>query len=95
MVWQGDPRTSSSPWRRLRRGILKRDNYTCHVCGQPGADEVDHLVPLSEGGTDHPSNLAAIHRTPCHAAKSSAEGNKARHRYRASRPAEPHPGLLS
>ena len=94
MTWQGNPRTSSPHWRQLRRGTLERDGYRCHYCGQPGADEVDHLVPLSAGGTDHPANLAAIHRSPCHARKSSVEGNEARWKNRRNRPTEPHPGLI-
>lgn len=93
-MWTGDPRTSSPQWRALRRGVLIRDNYRCHICGQLGADQVDHLVPLSAGGTDHPTNLAAIHRSPCHARKSSSEGNEARWKNRPNRPAEPHPGLI-
>jgi 5-methylcytosine-specific restriction endonuclease McrA len=37
--------------------------------------ELDHIVPLSEGGTDHPSNLQVLCAC-CHAAKSHAERNK-------------------
>ncbi len=94
MAWQGDARTSTPQWRGLRQQILQRDGYRCHVCGLLGADEVDHLTPVSKGGTDHPRNLAAIHRQPCHARKSSVEGNEARWRNRTTRPAEPHPGIL-
>lgn len=52
------------PWRRLRIQILDRDRRICHLCGHPGADTVDHLVPLAAGGhpTD-PANLAAAHLT--------------------------------
>lgn len=94
-MWQGDPRTTSPQWRALRRAILIRDSYRCHICGHPGADEVDHLVAVSNGGTDHPTNLAAIHRRPCHAKKSSNEGNEARWRNRRNRTAEPHPGIVN
>lgn len=39
------------------------ENTTCHLCGNPnGADaHVDHLTPLSKGGTDNPSNLRWAH----------------------------------
>lgn len=93
MTWLGDPRTSNAAWRRKRARILRRDRGVCHVCGKPGADEVDHLVPVAGGGSDHESNLAAIHRRPCHARKSAAEGNRARWKHKRKRPPEQHPGL--
>lgn len=77
-------------WRRLRRDVLERDGERCYRCGAP-ADEVDHIVPASRGGTDHPSNLAAICRR-CHAQKTGREAQAARPRRR--RPPEPHPGLV-
>jgi len=46
-------------FRRLRRQVGTRDNYICQYCGiytQDGA--VDHIIPLSEGGTDDIDNLA-------------------------------------
>lgn len=43
----------------LREQILKRDAYICQVCGAPATD-VDHIVPRSAGGTDHPLNLQAL-----------------------------------
>ncbi len=95
MTWTGDPRTGTTAWRQLRLRILRRDHGICHVCGKPGANEVDHLTPTSAGGTDDPSNLAAIHAKPCHARKSSAEGNHARwHRASKRRDPEPHPGVI-
>ncbi|WAH35429.1 HNH endonuclease [Alicyclobacillus dauci] len=39
-----------------RRIVFKRDNGTCLWCGEP-ANTVDHIVPYSEGGPYHPSNL--------------------------------------
>ena len=95
MAWQGDARTSSTAWRRTRARILRRDRGVCYVCGRSGADEVDHLRPVAEGGTDDDANLAAIHDDPCHRRKSSAEGNRARwQRAPRRRPAEAHPGRL-
>ncbi len=60
--------------------IIARDHGCCHVCGRPGADEADHVVPLAEGGPDTDDNLAAIHATPCHQAKTRAEAERGRGR---------------
>lgn len=63
-------------WERIRREVLERDDYRCHVCGRQGADTVDHIVPISQGGTDAMSNLGAVHdRTPphCHRAKTNQD----------------------
>lgn len=88
-------RTTPLPagWAKLRRRILRRDAGICHVCGRPGADEVDHVVPASQGGTDDPGNLAAIHDDPCHRAKTAREANAAKPTRK--RPTEQHPGLVS
>lgn len=51
----------------------------CHVCEQAGANEVDHVVPLAEGGADDETNLRPIHPTPCHADKTQRESARARH----------------
>lgn len=48
-----------------------RDNWTCHICREPvnpllpsnhreGAS-VDHVIPLSRGGSDEPENLKLSH----------------------------------
>lgn len=71
--------------------ILARDRRICHVCGRPGADQVDH----KQRGDDHrDSNLAAIHGWPCHARKTAREANEARRARRGilRHPGEPHPG---
>lgn len=75
--WSGSTPRSSRPWDRLRRHVLTRDEHRCYLCGAP-ADQVDHVVPRFEGGTDDPDNLAAI-CVPCHALKSAAEAKRAQH----------------
>lgn len=94
MVWQGNPRTTTPRWRTTRLRILNRDAWTCTVTGCGArANEVDHIIPWAEGGTDEDSNLASL-CTPHHATKTAAEGNRARwHRNPRRRPPEKHPGL--
>ena|SRR2546425_7262019 len=48
---------------RLRWKILKRDNFTCTKCGRKPPNvrlEVDHIYPLSKGGTNNEKNLATL-----------------------------------
>jgi 5-methylcytosine-specific restriction protein A len=83
-------------WPRIRRRILARDHGICHVCGRTCANEVDHVIPAIDGGSDDDSNLAAIHARPCHVKKTAAEAN--RHNAMATprkRPEEKHPGDLT
>ena len=46
-----------------RQQILARDNSICYLCTEPitGSFDLDHLVPVSRGGSSEPSNLAATH----------------------------------
>lgn len=56
---RGEKRNGSTrAWRKVRDEVLKRDRYRCHYCPAP-ATTVDHLRPVSRGGTDHKSNLVA------------------------------------
>lgn len=35
----------------------------CHLCGRPGADSADHLIPRSCGGDDSLDNLRPAHKS--------------------------------
>lgn len=47
---------SQKAWRRLRMVVFERDGYECAYCGDC-ANTVDHIIPLSRGGTNDPENL--------------------------------------
>lgn len=52
------------PYREARLYVLARDGGLCHICGRPGADTADHVVPIAAGG--HPTsalNMRAAHRS--------------------------------
>jgi 5-methylcytosine-specific restriction protein A len=71
-----------SGWEQQRRAkrVLERDYGICHVCREWGADAVDHVTPLSQGGKDDESNLAPIHSEPCHRLKTAREAERGRGR---------------
>ncbi|MCR1785315.1 HNH endonuclease [Nocardioides carbamazepini] len=53
-------RLSGSTRQKRNAKILKASDI-CGLCGQPGSDAVDHKVPITRGGTEHPSNLQPVH----------------------------------
>ena len=55
---ENENRDGISP--KLRFEVLKRDKYVCQYCGACGPDvelEIDHIIPVSRGGTDDIDNL--------------------------------------
>lgn len=54
-----------------RRAVFERDDWTCNICGgpipqdavypDPLSAQVDHVVPLSQGGDHSYDNVAASH----------------------------------
>ena len=61
-------------WRQRRAAYLKENPY-CVRCGDEATD-VDHRVPLSADGEDHPSNYQALCHS-CHSVKTGRERAKA------------------
>lgn len=73
------PRIAGSSWMNTRRRILLRDKYTCQGCGVVRMDnEVDHINPLEQGGTNDDDNLQTLCGGPdgCHTRKSKAEAKQ-------------------
>jgi 5-methylcytosine-specific restriction endonuclease McrA len=59
---------------KQRKDLLDRDNWTCQICGikvhdsawrcnAPDKANVDHIVPISKGGTSELSNLRILCQT--------------------------------
>jgi hypothetical protein len=76
---RGNERLSRGSGRRrdiARAAVIARDRGRCHLCGKTCAPDdltLDHLVPLSLGGTHDESNLA-VACLSCNCSK----GNRAR-----------------
>jgi hypothetical protein len=59
---------------RTRFEVFKRDEFQCRYCGRRSPEvilEVDHVVPVCEGGDDDPINLV----TACWECNSGKSGN--------------------
>jgi 5-methylcytosine-specific restriction protein A len=58
-----DKRTTGTTWQNIRKRVLS-NNPLCVHCQLEGrttlAEEVDHIKPLHQGGTDDYSNLQGL-----------------------------------
>jgi len=69
----------SSTWKKIRKKILKRDDYKCQICGKP-ANEVHHKR-YRKWGEENEDDLIAICKT-CHEAKHKEKKKKPRNNAR-------------
>jgi|TARA_Y100000310_G_scaffold292578_1_gene321442 predicted restriction endonuclease len=68
--WKGGTTTEvgkrirNPKWRKIRNEIYARDNWRCGVCGEHCREPIQchHIIPVSEGGKDTPSNLITLCR---------------------------------
>lgn len=69
------PNPYGRSWQRIRQQQLNRQPL-CEACNARGriraAQEVDHIVPLSDGGTNDAENLQSLCKS-CHSKKTRAE----------------------
>ncbi len=74
----GDSKNYQGAWPKIRRMHLNR-NPLCVACESRGqitaANEVDHIIPLSQGGTHDEANLQSLCK-PCHSRKTARESNQ-------------------
>jgi len=56
----------------VRELVKSRQDYRCAKCGEPEIQDIDHIRPRSDGGTDTPDNYQAL-CGPCHALKTEQE----------------------
>lgn len=62
-------------WGRTRERIAKRDGYRCKQCEclwDSQADQVDHVTPLEQGGSNDDDNLQLL-CDACHKLKTAKE----------------------
>jgi 5-methylcytosine-specific restriction endonuclease McrA len=56
----GHKRNKGTSAQERNRRIL-RASTVCHLCGEPGADGVDHVIPWSRSHDERLSNLRPAH----------------------------------
>lgn len=56
------PEYNARAYKRAAAAVRADPDAVCWICGRLGADTLDHVVPLSRGGTNDPENLRPAHR---------------------------------
>lgn len=69
------PRIRGSRWVKTRQRVAVAQQFKCQRCGRtwlPWRDQVDHDVPLEQGGSNDDSNLKLL-CDDCHKVKTADE----------------------
>lgn len=64
-AWKRQTKATGAAWQRLRAAVIA-DHPWCVVCQRTHDLTVDHILPLSLGGTNERANLRVLCRG-CHA----------------------------
>lgn len=70
---------TDNPSAEVRIRVMKRDRFQCTYCGASGNDtelEVDHIIAVANGGSNHMSNLTTA-CVACNRSKSDKKDHKA------------------
>lgn len=71
----GTERIRGRAWMQTRRDVLVAGLFACVDCGHVSAsNEIDHELPLEQGGANHASNYQ-IRCIECHKAKTAREAS--------------------
>lgn len=54
--------------KSINRLVFKRDKNRCVICGSTHNLTIDHVIPLSKGGSNNETNLMTL-CSPCNRAK--------------------------
>lgn len=80
-TYQRDPKINKRydhRWRKIRNAYIQ-SHPLCEHCQARGrvtpAQEVDHIIPLEDGGTHDEANLQALCK-PCHSSKTAREDDR-------------------
>jgi uncharacterized protein YdaU (DUF1376 family) len=53
-------RPSAEVWKKIKKRVFERDDFTCKYCGKRGVFlECDHVIPVSKGGSHDMFNLVS------------------------------------
>lgn len=65
-------RETGRTWQRKRESVLLGSDCMCALCKTAAATEVDHIIPLEQGGSNDEINLQPLCKE-CHLEKSREE----------------------
>ena len=68
----GVKRIAGNTWRRIRQAVFQRDGWRCRQCRKRRRLQVDHIVPLSQGGAERMENYQTLCHW-CHVTKTAGE----------------------